>query len=135
VRKPDRHSIQVGAEVHLTPEGAPWSLVNHSCAPNVRIDFERWELVALRAIEPGEELGWNYLATEWELSSPFQCECGTDECLGLIRGFAHLDHDTRSALGPFVSPFIRACFAADLAISAPAVDDEPTVAAPAGVSA
>jgi hypothetical protein len=64
VDRPDRYSIQVDERVHLTPDGAAWSLVNHACRPNVAIDVQRWRLYAIRSIAVGSELGWNYLTTE-----------------------------------------------------------------------
>ena len=118
VRRPDRHSVQLGAEVHLTPEGAAWSLVNHSCTPNIIIDFDRWELVAHRPIAAGEELGWNYLTTEWDLSSPFQCGCADQDGHREILGFRYLSLDERRMLRPFVSPFIKSWFFRDLSRSA-----------------
>ena len=54
--------------------------LNHACRPNTAIDFEKWELYALRHVSPGEELGWNYLTTEWKLSCPFECGCGAATC-------------------------------------------------------
>jgi SET domain len=110
LRRPDRYSVQVGAHVHLTPDGAPWSLVNHSCSPNTAIRFDRWELVALRPIDEGEELTWNYLTTEWELSCPFLCGCATDRCERTIRGFRHLKIESRTRLRPLLSPYLRARF-------------------------
>jgi hypothetical protein len=106
VDRPDKYSIQIGDRAHLTPDGAPWSLVNHSCVPNTAIDFARWDLYALRAIHPGEELGWNYLTTEWELSCPFECGCGADGCDLQIAGFKYLASDRRSQLRPLLSPYI-----------------------------
>jgi hypothetical protein len=76
-------------------------------AQNAAIDFERWQLYALRTVSPGEELGWNYLTTEWELSCPFECGCGAAECEHTIRGFKYLSNDRRMALRPLLSPYLR----------------------------
>jgi len=107
VRRADKYSIQISAYAHLTPDGAPWSLVNHACRPNAAIHFETGELYALRPVAPGEELGWNYLTTEWELSCPFECGCGAAECEHTIRGFKYLSSDRRMALFPLLSPYLR----------------------------
>lgn len=64
--------------------------MNHSCEPNVSFDVERFALVSLRRIEPGEELRCFYPSTEWELSEPFLCRCGSARCVGEVRGAAAL---------------------------------------------
>ena len=100
---PDRHSIQVDVASHLHPrpealergEAAdlPWWFLNHSCRPTVRIDGLR--VVALRDLAAGEQLSFDYDATEWSLASPFRCGCG--QCDGrTVRGYAHLDEDDRA---------------------------------------
>jgi len=104
---PDRYSIQLREGLHLTPDGAPWALVNHSCDANLAIDFSRWQLVAHRDIVVDEEVTWNYLTTEWELQSPFHCQCGASSCVQHLRGFRHLTARQRHALACLLSPFLR----------------------------
>ena len=48
------------------------------------------EVVALRAINVGEEMTFFYPATEWDMSQTFACNCKTPQCLGNIRGGKHL---------------------------------------------
>lgn len=61
--------------------------VNHSCAPNVRlekgVDGDRvWaRLVAARDLAPGEELAYDYAFPE---SLAIPCRCGTVACRGRI---------------------------------------------------
>lgn len=107
VPRPDRYSVQLAARIHLTPDGAPWSLVNHSCEPNAMIDCARQQIIALRPIPRGNEVSWNYLTTEWELSSPFHCTCASELCVGYIQGFRHLRLLSRQLLLPLLSPFLR----------------------------
>jgi hypothetical protein len=104
---PDMYSIQLSADLHLTPEGALWGFVNHSCDPNLVVDFDRWQLVACREIAPGEELTWNYLTAEWALQSPFECGCGARSCVRRVRGFRYLASLERSAIAGMLSPFLR----------------------------
>jgi hypothetical protein len=47
----------------------------------------------LRAIRKGDELFYFYPSTEWEMAEPFQCLCGSPNCLGRIAGAAHLSKD------------------------------------------
>ncbi len=61
-------------------------LVNHSCDPNVEAqiwdDKEIW-FVALRDIQPGEELFYNY-GFELDTWDEHPCCCGSDRCMGFI---------------------------------------------------
>jgi SET domain-containing protein len=61
-------------------------LVNHSCDPNVEAqiweDKEIW-FIALRDIQPGEELFYNY-GFELETWEEHPCQCGSKRCVGYI---------------------------------------------------
>lgn len=61
-------------------------LVNHSCEPNVEAqiwqDKEIW-FVAMRDIQPGEELLYNY-GFELDTWEDHPCRCGTARCVGYI---------------------------------------------------
>ena len=65
--------------------------INHSCNPNTGFQGQI-ALVAMRDIEPGEELFFDYamclhpspMCTPYEM----KCQCGTKQCRGVIR-----DHD------------------------------------------
>jgi SET domain-containing protein len=61
-------------------------LVNHSCDPNTEAqiwqDKEIW-FVALRDIQPGEELFYNY-GFEVETWEEHPCRCGAARCAGYI---------------------------------------------------
>jgi hypothetical protein len=54
------------------------------------MDFSQMELRAIRDIEPGEELTFFYPSTEWDMSTPFQCLCGSSQCLKRITGARYL---------------------------------------------
>ena len=61
--------------------------INHSCTPNCAVDITTdtiW-IVALRDIQAGEELCFNYGydAREYE---KFPCHCGAEICCGYILG-------------------------------------------------
>jgi hypothetical protein len=66
------------------------SSLNHSCDPNVRLDTCRMLVVAEREIAPGEEITYFYPSTEWDMAEPFECRCGSRNCLGVVRGAKHL---------------------------------------------
>jgi hypothetical protein len=72
--------------------------INHSCAPNCEtlIENSRVFIEALRDIEPGEELGYDYQLT-WESTDDpdelalFACRCGAPECRGTMLDPVPLD--------------------------------------------
>ena len=111
--QPDRFSIQVGERRHVHPapeelargESAevPWWFLNHACRPSVRIDGRR--AVAVRDLEAGEHLTFDYDTTEWSIATPFRCGCGG--CGGrMVRGFAHLDAVERARHADAVAPHL-----------------------------
>lgn len=87
-------SIQVGIDEHI--DGPPTLYLNHSCEPNVFVDAGTLTVVAIRDIEPGEDIQFFYPANEWHMSVPFECTCGTESCLGLISGAQEIDHEVLS---------------------------------------
>ena len=89
---PSRYSIQIGRDRHIEagPENPPWKYLNHSCDPNIALDANMRAFYALREIDAGEELRFNYLTTEWEMATPFECHCGAPECYDYVAGFKYL---------------------------------------------
>ncbi|KIM22700.1 hypothetical protein M408DRAFT_78691 [Serendipita vermifera MAFF 305830] len=72
--------------------------VNHSCEPNVKFDVSspdmaNWTFAASTDIEEGSTLCFFYPSTEWNMATPFECNCKTQTCLGTIRGAAFLSRD------------------------------------------
>ncbi|KAL6071926.1 SET domain-containing protein-lysine N-methyltransferase [Balamuthia mandrillaris] len=59
--------------------------INHSCDPNVGV-IGQCGAVAMRDIEPGEELTFDYAMTDSSPYDTFECQCGTSLCRGVIRG-------------------------------------------------
>uniref|UniRef100_T1JZ42 Histone-lysine N-methyltransferase n=1 Tax=Tetranychus urticae TaxID=32264 RepID=T1JZ42_TETUR len=66
--------------------------VNHSCEPNC--EMQKWSvngyyrvgLFALRDIEPGEELTYDYNFDNFNLETQQVCRCGSSKCRGVIGG-------------------------------------------------
>lgn len=107
VDAPAMHTIQLDEHLHQAGTGEIDDYLNHSCAPNTALDFQRLQLVALRPLVAGEELSFNYLSSEWDMAAPFACNCGAPGCLGQIRGFSHLTPAQQDALDPWISPYLR----------------------------
>lgn len=113
--RPSRYSIQLDDDAHidLAPGTTldeqlvsyPWRFLNHSCAPNAA--FHERTVVALRHIDAGESVTYDYNTTELDMAVPFDCNCGRDRCLGRIRGFAHLSLDEQTRLRPWLAGHLR----------------------------
>ena len=79
-------------------EGNSAKYINHSCAPNCEtlIEASRVFIEAIRRIEPGEELGYDYQLT-WESTDDpqelalFACRCGARDCRGTMLDPVPLD--------------------------------------------
>jgi D-alanine-D-alanine ligase len=117
---PDTYTVQIDAHTHLLPDGQLWRYLNHSCAPNCRIDFSTWTLVTTRTIQCHEQLTFNYLTTEWDMVAPFACQCGALHCYGCVAGFKYLSPVQQVLLAPRCSPILRHLWQAH-AISIPRV--------------
>ena len=66
------------------------AFVNHSCKPNCETDQiggKMW-IIALRDIQPGEELTYDYNLFDGEEDAP--CRCGAKRCRGSLYSSAHL---------------------------------------------
>lgn len=69
---------------YWSEEQMPMHATNHSCEPNASFD-EGGMLVAVRDIEPGEEITFDYRAHPIPASPwNFQCYCGAEACAGWI---------------------------------------------------
>ncbi len=77
--------------IDATEEGNDARFINHSCDPNCESNIEekRVFIDAIRSIEPGEELGYDYALT-WEGTDDpedlelYSCRCGAAECRGTM---------------------------------------------------
>lgn len=87
-------TVQVGGDTHITLEPQFLQYINHSCDPNVFFDTTSMQVVCVRPIQCGDELGFFYPSAEWEMAQPFVCGCGSKDCLQFIKGAAHLSAQT-----------------------------------------
>lgn len=78
-------TLQVEESYFLAPVGGddPADMVNHSCDPNGGLRGQI-ALVAMRPIEPGEEVCFDYAMTEGTAYNEFTCRCGTELCRGEV---------------------------------------------------
>ncbi len=84
----DKNTVIDGA---ANTGGGDASFINHSCDPNCEavITGKNIFIHALRGIEPGEELAYDYQyertgENDAELEKFYVCKCGADSCRGSI---------------------------------------------------
>lgn len=80
-----RHSLQVERNhflVSLT-EFEPADYVNHSCDPNAGLSGQI-ALVAMRDIEAGEEITYDYAMSDGTGYDEFECKCRSPQCRGWV---------------------------------------------------
>jgi len=81
-----RYAYPVSEELFILwdEDPAEWAPQNHSCNPNTA--FDGLNLLAIKDIKQREELTLDYAQFLDENMEPFQCQCGTEKCRGLIMG-------------------------------------------------
>ncbi|CDU22181.1 uncharacterized protein SPSC_00811 [Sporisorium scitamineum] len=85
-------TVQTGPSTHIELN-SDLLYCNHSCDPNVAFvigdaqDKSSWKARADTNIKKGDILTFFYPSTEWQMSQPFDCACGSsNHCLGKIDG-------------------------------------------------
>lgn len=88
--------------------------INHSCDPNLGCKDER-ALLALRDIQPGEELTFDYamVTTDEPFSFlaflfpyRFKCNCGAENCRKIVKGTDWKRDDLQKRYSGFFSPYL-----------------------------
>ena len=69
----------------MTPSMEPSDCFNHSCDPNAGLSGQIG-LVAMRDIEPGEEICLDYAMCDGSNYDEFDCQCGSPNCRGRVTG-------------------------------------------------
>ena len=104
------HTIQIDWDRHIFME-LPAVLINHSCDANVGIKNnsanDAYDFWAIRPIPEGEELTWDYEASEWELSTPFDCGCGSANCRKILKGFKENGYIIRQQYGEYYADYLK----------------------------
>jgi SET domain-containing protein len=97
----DRFFICPSDEKELEETGA----FNHSCEPNLGL-IDSLTFVAIKDIEPGDELTFDYAMTETQASS-FDCNCGSFSCRKRVESTDWKRVELQKRYGEFFSPYIR----------------------------
>jgi hypothetical protein len=116
--EPDKHTVQIAENLHISGGDASWTRLNHACTPNCLVDLDRRWVRAVRPIKKGEELTFNYLTTEWLLRAPFFCGCEQPHCPGDIKGLSELADAHLAPIRHLVHPpLLRRRLASAIAIA------------------
>lgn len=92
------HALQIGPTTFLAPSGGVDDYVNHSCDPNTGIrDVDgRVMLFALRHINIGDEITFDYSTTQAGGYWTMTCQCGSRKCRRVIGDFEDLPSARKS---------------------------------------
>jgi len=90
-------TIQISQTRHLET-ASDLLYMNHSCDPSAIIKVTPGSdsisvIAGPRGISPGEPITFFYPSTEWEMSRSFECFCGSEGCLKVIKGAKYLEED------------------------------------------
>jgi len=83
-------TVQIGEHEHIELFPECLECANHSCDPNCFFDTTTMEFVALGPIKASEEFAFFYPSAEWDMDQAFKCLCGSNECVGMIKGAKYL---------------------------------------------
>lgn len=98
------HAIQLGPALWRDSIGIA-RYINHSCEPNCGI--KRFcEIVAMRTIEPGEQITWDYEMTEKSWWFRMKCKCGTASCRGVIGSYSRMPRSVRARYRGYISGWL-----------------------------
>jgi len=106
-------SIQIDEDLYLisgeTPE--PGDMLNHSCEPSCGLVGAQL-LVAMRDIEIGEELTFDYATCDCSDYDEFECLCAELTCRGVVTGSDWRRADLHEKYAGWFSPYITRKIAA-----------------------
>lgn len=98
------HTIQCGKSLWRDSKGiARW--INHSCEPNCGIK-RRFDIVAMRDIEKGEHITWDYEMTEKSWWWRMKCKCGAQSCRKVIGNYSRLPKELRKKYKGYISSWL-----------------------------
>jgi len=99
-----QHVIQFGSTRWRDSRGIA-RLINHSCDPNCGIK-KLFRVVAMRAIEKGEEITWDYEMTERSWWWRMKCRCGATGCRKVIGSYSRMPTRVRRKYAGYISSWL-----------------------------
>jgi hypothetical protein len=103
-----QHTVQIEEGLYLATIGGAETadFINHSCDPNLGLRGQI-TLVALRDIEVGEEVCFDYAMTDCTPYDEFECHCGTAICRGTVRGDDWKLPELWAKYASYFSPYLQ----------------------------
>ena len=100
-------AIQIDHDLYLVSGETPESgdMLNHACEPNCGMVGSQ-VLVAMRDIEPGEELTFDYAMCDASDYDEFTCLCGASTCRGLVTGMDWRKPELQAKYTGYFSPYL-----------------------------
>lgn len=100
-------SVQVEEHLYLVPEReGPAEWVNHSCEPNAGM-CGQIALVAMRDIQRGEEVCYDYAMSDGSPYDEFICQCDATRCRRRVTGMDWRIPDLWERYDGYFSPYIQ----------------------------
>ena len=101
-------SLQLNSDTYLLSGYVPEAgdMINHSCEPNCGIAGTS-SVQALRDIEIGEELSFDYAMSDSSQYDEFTCACGKDKCRVKIDGMDWQKKDLQAKYSNYFSAYIE----------------------------
>jgi SET domain-containing protein len=102
------HGLQIEDDLFQIPfaEGEPADYFNHCCDPNAGFNSPV-SLVAMRDIQAGEEICFDYAMSEDNHFDEFPCACGAPTCRGQVSGKDWLRPELQERYFGFFSPYLQ----------------------------
>lgn len=112
-------SIQIEASLFLagSPEPEPADFVRHSCEPNCGMQGNT-VLVAMRDIDAGEPVTYDFAMSDGSDYDEFECQCGVDTCRGKVTGRDWMLPELQLRYRGSFSPYLAARIAALVSVGA-----------------
>ena len=101
-------SLQLNRDTYLLSGDVPeeGDMINHSCEPNCGMAGTS-SVQALRDIEVGEELTFDYAMSDSSKYDEFNCACGKDKCRERITGLDWQKKDLQAKYSKYFSAYIE----------------------------
>lgn len=89
--------------------------LNHSCEPNAGFSSSN-SVVAMTTISEGSEICIDYAScsAEADVQSPFECNCGSPECRGVLTASDWKLPQVQARVGDYFQPFLKRRIAREL---------------------
>jgi SET domain-containing protein len=102
-----RLSIQVAEEFYiLSIQDSEADWINHSCTPNAGLNGQIM-LVAMRDIQPDEEITFDYAMSDGTPYDEFDCMCGSLDCRGYVSGSDWKLPELQRRYHGYFSPYLQ----------------------------